>query len=304
MAAEWLHVLEAAYDLGRDEAGWIRGVSEALAPPLALGFGVIGYAYDVRREAPFTHVVSHGFEAELAHLPVASALAIEREPLVALLRNIPRACWISEVAPGNDGGTIRAFFAATRALLGFDDIFGFQLRLGLDQGFHFVFPGRSRPLADLSARRTLAAHLQLAARARADAAPAVRLDARLRPVDLPPALARDRAAAVAAAARVAHLRSDPAAGPDAVDAWRDAVREGWLVLDQVDTDGKRFVLVRRAPLTARERQVARLVAQGRSNKEIAHALGLAPSTVSGVVRAILDKRGLASRVQLARGLAP
>ena len=52
-------------------------------------------------------------------------------------------------------------------------------------------------------------------------------------------------------------------------------------------------------LTRREREVAVLVAQGKSNKSIARALGLGERTVEGHVANALGKLGFASRAQLA-----
>jgi DNA-binding CsgD family transcriptional regulator len=58
-----------------------------------------------------------------------------------------------------------------------------------------------------------------------------------------------------------------------------------------------------APLTPRELQVARLVAGGRSNKEIAAELVIAPRTAEGHVERILTKLGFTSRAQLAAWVA-
>jgi DNA-binding NarL/FixJ family response regulator len=52
------------------------------------------------------------------------------------------------------------------------------------------------------------------------------------------------------------------------------------------------------PLTARERQVAELVVQARSNREIADALVLSERTVESHVRSILSKLGAANRAEL------
>jgi non-specific serine/threonine protein kinase len=57
------------------------------------------------------------------------------------------------------------------------------------------------------------------------------------------------------------------------------------------------------PLTARERQVARLVAGGRSNKEIAAELVIAQRTAEGHVEHILTKLGFTSRAQVATWVA-
>ena len=54
-----------------------------------------------------------------------------------------------------------------------------------------------------------------------------------------------------------------------------------------------------SPLTRREREIARLVAQGRSNREIAAELVISQRTAEGHVEHILDKLGFNSRSQIA-----
>ena len=58
-----------------------------------------------------------------------------------------------------------------------------------------------------------------------------------------------------------------------------------------------------SPLTKRERQVAELVAQGLSNKEIGTALVVSPRTVDGHVERALAKLGFSSRTQIAAWVA-
>lgn len=53
------------------------------------------------------------------------------------------------------------------------------------------------------------------------------------------------------------------------------------------------------PLTPRETQIARLVAQGSSNKKIAAALVISQRTVEGHIEHIMNKLGFSSRVQIA-----
>jgi non-specific serine/threonine protein kinase len=53
------------------------------------------------------------------------------------------------------------------------------------------------------------------------------------------------------------------------------------------------------PLTEREREVAQLVAQGLSNREIATRLVISPRTAEGHVERILHKLDVGSRVQIA-----
>ena len=55
-------------------------------------------------------------------------------------------------------------------------------------------------------------------------------------------------------------------------------------------------------LSPREDEVARLICQGMSNKEIAAVLDISPHTVSTHLRRIYGKLGLRSRVQLATRL--
>ena len=53
------------------------------------------------------------------------------------------------------------------------------------------------------------------------------------------------------------------------------------------------------PLSPRESEVAALVAEGRTNKEIAAALYLSERTAQNHVQHILTKLGLANRTQIA-----
>ncbi|KWW99081.1 putative serine/threonine protein kinase [Carbonactinospora thermoautotrophica] len=53
------------------------------------------------------------------------------------------------------------------------------------------------------------------------------------------------------------------------------------------------------PLTRRERQIAQLVAEGLSNREIAARLVIAPRTAEAHVQHILAKLGFHSRAQIA-----
>jgi len=58
-----------------------------------------------------------------------------------------------------------------------------------------------------------------------------------------------------------------------------------------------------APLTRRELQVARLIAAGRSNKQIAAELVISQRTAEGHVERILTKLGFTSRAQVAAWVA-
>jgi len=57
-------------------------------------------------------------------------------------------------------------------------------------------------------------------------------------------------------------------------------------------------------LTAREREIAELVAAGRTNREIAEQLVLSTRTIEAHLRNVYAKLGVRSRVELARDLSP
>lgn len=72
-------------------------------------------------------------------------------------------------------------------------------------------------------------------------------------------------------------------------------------LGQVESTAQNFDLEK---LSARERQVALLVATGASNKEVAHSLEITERTVKAHMSSILDKLALRDRLQLALLIAP
>jgi DNA-binding CsgD family transcriptional regulator len=76
------------------------------------------------------------------------------------------------------------------------------------------------------------------------------------------------------------------------EAVRELRRLGHRVLRPAKGDG--------GPLTARELQIAELVAAGRTNREIAEQLVLSPRTIEAHLRNIYGKLGVRSRVELAR----
>jgi non-specific serine/threonine protein kinase len=57
-------------------------------------------------------------------------------------------------------------------------------------------------------------------------------------------------------------------------------------------------------LTSRKRQIAALVGEGMSNRDIARQLGISKRTVDAHLEHIFGKLGISSRVQLATGLSP
>lgn len=74
------------------------------------------------------------------------------------------------------------------------------------------------------------------------------------------------------------------------------------------TDGHQLTELRLIPrrlidrFSAREREIAELIAEGYTHKEIARALGLAPATVRNQTQRIYDKAGVSSRAALTRAI--
>ena len=60
----------------------------------------------------------------------------------------------------------------------------------------------------------------------------------------------------------------------------------------------------RGELTVSERRVAELVAEGKTNREVAAALYVTPRTVEGTLSRVYTKLGVRSRAELARRWAP
>ena len=65
-----------------------------------------------------------------------------------------------------------------------------------------------------------------------------------------------------------------------------------------EKDGDADGMTNHPRLTAREQEVVSLVARGRSNKAIAHQLGISPRTVEGHLNHVFEKVGSTSRTEL------
>lgn len=133
-------------------------------------------------------------------------------------------------------------------------------------------------------------------------------------------VAREGAPLTAARAQLVHGKALAAAGdrPSAIAAliaaesaldgfgaarWRDeAVRELRALGHRVRRPARDAPPGGPGPLTAREREIANLVAAGRTNREVAEQLVLSAKTIEAHLRNIYAKLGVRSRVELTRAL--
>lgn len=113
---------------------------------------------------------------------------------------------------------------------------------------------------------------------------------------------RDHARAIDAA-RGKLRRLDP---DEALERWRALAHGKWSLVESVEGDGRRVMLAvrnegahaARAALSTRERQVALLASQGFGIKDVAYALGVAPSTVGTHLASAMRKLGARTRAEL------
>jgi DNA-binding CsgD family transcriptional regulator/tetratricopeptide (TPR) repeat protein len=115
----------------------------------------------------------------------------------------------------------------------------------------------------------------------------------------------DRAAAAAELATdVPHLRRGKATWLlGQLRAWAKARDIPFPAVDDPPTAAAPSPASAVAPLTAREREVAILVARGTSNREIAEKLGISERTAEGHVEQVRNKLGFRSRAQIAAWVA-
>jgi len=110
--------------------------------------------------------------------------------------------------------------------------------------------------------------------------------------------ANGAAEALASGARGVLART---AAPRRMHAALHAVAEAEIVIDELFADGllrhPRTEVEMIEPLTAREREVLRLLASGLTNKEIAQRLGVTDHTIKFHVNGILGKLGAATRTE-------
>jgi DNA-binding NarL/FixJ family response regulator len=105
------------------------------------------------------------------------------------------------------------------------------------------------------------------------------------------------AAAASRGARGFLLKTTPL--PDVAEAIRSVSRGGTAFSPEQIRQVAGHIPAHQVNLTARERDIVRLVMVSRSNDEIGHELGMAAKTVEHHLSRLFDRAGITTRVELA-----
>jgi DNA-binding CsgD family transcriptional regulator len=337
-----LDTIDAGYDLAGSERSWLLSMTKAVAPCFDRGLGLVSYFYDASDPAHFkvSDIVGHGATPEAMSMvePVVYGFTPEQVELSFGGPMIIGTTW--EVFGFNPSPPLAAEHHDSPALVREMIDFGFPkaysnnlealqavsslaLRAHQPDG-RGIFICSLLPSDGGTTRRFRARW----ARVSAHLLSAWRLRQRL-------AKAQERTAPEAIltpSGRLADARFDPSAGQrdvlasavrrreqargplrhsapdDALSLWQGLVQGRWSLVDQIDRDGKRFVLARRneaaapplAGLTLRERQIVAFALQGLANKLIAYTIGLSVSTVATHLANAAPKLNKAQRQRLGR----
>lgn len=310
-------VVEAAYDLQADATGWLGGIASTLRPAFDAGLGLAAHTFDASDP---THLrwgepvlVGDAQRVEMsADDPLGAAMA------ALLVGGGSSIVTVSEQTGLGDAFATWSPAEPLRARLRAQDVLALKIADPTRRGIVVLAPLPTVESVPVAARATwscLATHVAAGARLRhAWSAPDEAIldeDGRVLHAE---GAARGHSAREQL--RDAVRRQHRARGDlrrlrpeEALEVWRGLVAGRWSVVERFDTDGRRFLVARKNDpdvppdprgLTVRERQVLGYVGLGHSNRDIAYALGLAPSTVSEHVASGLRKLGLRGRAEAAR----
>jgi DNA-binding CsgD family transcriptional regulator len=318
-------IVESFYTAGLSEDDWLRVVMEKVRPLIdRYRLGVSGVLYNC--PDPCTFVPSHVLLCDVSEGLQALLFEGMKDFSPAYIADtfLNRACYLGSTVRGWDEiSTIRNGRAHAGGL--YD---GLQLNAIEPDGAGCWFGSPQSEIAPLSdelyltllrvARHLAAAHRLRRKHAQARVSPeeaeaVLGDDGRIEQAE---GMAKEPAsrAALARAAktmekvRSRRTRSEPR---DAIKEWQSMVWRRWSLVEHFEEDGKRFVLAmdnRAKPpsiqlLSERERDVAFRALRGESNKAIAHALGLAHSTIRVLLARAAAKVGARSRAELLEMLA-
>ncbi len=325
--ASVIDVVEAAYDVDLDEAGWLEALTRRSAPALDDGFGIFAFTYDA--STPEQMSIGHFAQsAEHKHFDATSALAgILSAGGGKYVQETFRSLQVegTRSTPGFVGSDAERGFDA----LGIGDLLvvngvdpsGIGLCIGAVTRARVLLTGLERErfsrvathLANGHRLRRRLARLERSSTpwgAEAVLTPAGRMEhAGEEGLSLAHTRERLREATLAvdrARGKLRRIDADRALGE-----WLGLVDGRWSLVDTFDRDGKRYVLVRGnepqvsglSLLTERERAVVGYAAMGHSNKQIAYDLGIAHATVRVLLSRAAKRLGARTRAALLEAVA-
>ena len=315
MRFDLLSIVEAIHDLEGDDRAWFHRVAERMLPSFDDGLGVQTWGL-----APVDGALQF-VARSLAGGPPGfyEALAVAH---ATLLKETAEASANPKTAFGanlrdlmGDAAFGRVVAAGSLDRFGFEDNFGVTAFDADGYGVGLAVPRRSMDPLDarrIARARRIVSHLLSGYRLR-------RAVGRVREAVLSPSGSMQHAEGAAATSRGQELlraavqtmegsrgklrKLDP---DEALARWQALAAGRWSLVDSEERDGKRFVIAwRNEPgvvavgrLSAREQQVATLVAQGLGTKDMAYALGLSPSTVGTHLGSVMRKLKARTRADL------
>ncbi len=319
-------VLEAAYAWHDDEARWLGGVVDALAP-FGLGGGILSYLVRLEGELRISSVATR-------------AAPIDAAFFLGTFERLPRDIRRVMHTPSSAFVSVQTSTSETAELFG-SSVADLETRIGYapppcwgfrpgDAGrfcWASVFlasPDARPPRQTTSLLANVAPHLASAARLRlaAQAAPSADDEATEAVLDVDGTIrdargdararrAREHLAELARQIDRARTRSGRAAAAEALATWTALLDGRWTVVESYERDGRRFLLARKnAPnlrdpgaLSPKERAVVALAVQGQPHKLMAYSLGLSRDRVHAHLRSAMRKLRVSSRAELIRAYA-
>jgi DNA-binding CsgD family transcriptional regulator len=327
-----IEVVEQCYALDGSEADWMLGLVRALPEDFDEGLGVHAHTLALRPGKPARFGPIVGTASPEA---VALYQRINSEAEGGLSATDLAAVHQLTFGSGRPYGTTSECFTAVRdpklsgsvarGPAGQGGVLDSRAILAVDpsgEGMVVQAPLRNPTRTTARERRrygSVAAHLAAGLRLRRGlAAGGAPLEAVLAPdgacvhAECPaqPRSAREALRVAAKAIDRARGRLRRTDEQEALAIWRGLCGGRWSLVDQFESDGRRFVVARqnepevRDPreLSARERQVAGFAALGRTNKFIAYTLGISTSAVAFHLRNAARKLAVSTRTELVLAL--
>ncbi len=318
MKRDYLAIIEAAYAQVESDREWLQGVADAAHPVIDAGLGVTVYSYNASDPS---HLKLDNFadagapegwretaqQAVMTLPPEAVKVFYGGDPPTALLSTLQRKMPL----PPAGAQQLEEF--------GMRDALGVRGHNPSGHGLLLTAPGigpmRLAPRVKAALDR-VAAHLAAAWRlrraglgtARPDDAEAIlEPSGKVAHATEPLRNKRTLAPLLEALERRAGTTSMRQLDPEsALELWRALVAGRWSLVDHEERGGRRYILAcKNGPevtspqtLNPLERAATAYASWGHSNKLIAYELGIAPSTVSVVLRTALRKLGLRSAAEL------